>query len=343
MSKRRAPIRFRSILCPVDFSLPSRYAIRYATALARRLRAQLTVLFIDDPLLMTAARHQYGGDRGFVEASRAELLQFVRQSIRNQPTGMDLRVGAGNPADEILRIAKRLRTDLIVMGTHGSSRVIRFFFGSTTEQVLAGATLPVLAVSPPVGRGASQRIAAIDRVICPIDLTGVWESDAIRAAAIARMFEVPLVVVHVLRRLRAAPWLPESNRPGDRERIATAATALDRVTARLPQGVRSTRAVLVGDPAHEIAQLARRASPLVVMSLRGTRGVWGRRGAIAYQVLALSSSPVLALPRRQLGGPLEKRLRRTINETLSTRDRSEIAGIDALLSMGPRANRRGYS
>ncbi|HEX7794129.1 MAG TPA: hypothetical protein VF456_07255 [Vicinamibacterales bacterium] len=73
------------------------------------------------------------------------------------------------------------------------------------------------------------------------------------------------------------------------------------------------------------------------MSLRGTRAVWGRRGAIAYQVLASSSSPVLALPRRQLGGPLVTRLRRTVNETLSTRDRSEIAGIDALLSMGPGA------
>src|SRR5262249_53519193 len=145
MSNRRSSTRFRSILCPVDFSLPSRYAIRYATTLARRFRAQLTVLFIDDPLLMTAARHEYGGARGFVEASRAELLQFVRQSIRSQPTGIDLRVGTGNPADEILTSAKRLRSDLVVMGTHGSNRVVRFFFGSTTEQVLAGATLPVLA------------------------------------------------------------------------------------------------------------------------------------------------------------------------------------------------------
>src|SRR5262249_6200980 len=183
----------------------------------------------------------------------------------------------------------------------------------------------------------TARIGAIDRVICPIDLTGVWESDAIRAADIARMFDVPLVLVHVLRRLRAVPWLTENNRPRDRDRIATAAAALQRVSARLPQGVRSTSTVLVGDPAHEIARLARRASPLVVMSLRGTRAVWGRRGAIAYQVLSSSSAPVLALPRRRLGGPLETRLRRTINETLSTRDRSEIAGIDALLSIGPRA------
>jgi hypothetical protein len=51
-------------------------------------------------------------------------------------------------------------------------------------------------------------------------------------------------------------------------------------------------------------------------------------------VLTDSSTPVLALPRRQLGGPLETRLRRTLKEALTSRDRSEIAGIDALLSLG---------
>jgi nucleotide-binding universal stress UspA family protein len=337
MSKQRSRLRFRSILCPVDFSLPSSHAIRYATALARRLHAKLTVLFIDDPLLMAAARHEYGGDRGVVEKSRAELLQFVRQAVRDQAGDIELLVGTGNPADEILRIATRLRSDLVVIGTHGSNRMVRFFFGSTTEQVLASAPVPVLAIPPPVGRRATPRLDAIDRVICPIDLTGAWESDAIRAAEVARMFTVPLLLVHVLRRLRVVPWLPDADRPRDRDRIETAKTALERISTRLPQAVRSTCAVVVGDPAHEIARVSRRASPLVVMSLRGTRGLWGRRGAIAYQVLTYSSTPVLALPRRQLGGPLETRLRRTLKETLSSRDRSEIAGIDALLSLGPSA------
>ncbi|HEX7794128.1 MAG TPA: hypothetical protein VF456_07250 [Vicinamibacterales bacterium] len=74
-------------------------------------------------------------------------------------------------------------------------------------------------------------------MICPIDLTGAWESDAIRAADVARIFDVPLLLVHVLRRLRAVHWLPETNRPRDRHRIATATTALQRVSARLPQDV----------------------------------------------------------------------------------------------------------
>jgi hypothetical protein len=75
----------------------------------------------------------------------------------------------------------------------------------------------------------------------------------------------------------------------------------------------------------------------VVMSLRGTAGVWGlRRGAIAYHLLMHAKVPVLALPRRRIGGRLSARARTAIGDILSARDRIEMAGIDALLSIGSR-------
>ena len=55
MSRDPAPRVFRSILCPVDFSPNSRAALRYAAMLARLSDAHLVVLFVDDPLLATAA------------------------------------------------------------------------------------------------------------------------------------------------------------------------------------------------------------------------------------------------------------------------------------------------
>jgi len=107
---------------------------------------------------------------------------------------------------------------------------------------------------------------------------------------------------------------------------------LERVTRQFGAGLNASCHVSVGDPTDQIAMLTRRGSPLLVMSLRGTAGLWGRRGAIAYGVLTHSSTPVLALPRRRIGGRLSARLKRTIDETLAARDRVEIAGIDALLS-----------
>jgi nucleotide-binding universal stress UspA family protein len=195
----------------------------------------------------------------------------------------------------------------------------------------------VLAV-PPVKASAKPRARrlAVDRVIVPIDLAGEWQSDVIRGAAVAKLFGVPLRIVHVLRPIGRPEWLRPAGDPIGRERIDKANHALERVTRNLGPGLRTDYAVLVGEPAHEVALLADRGSPLIVMSLRGTGGIVGRRGAIAYHVLTHSRRPVLALPRRQLGGRLSTRLRRAVAGVLLARDRVEMAGMDALLSMAAR-------
>ena len=48
--------------------------------------------------------------------------------------------------EQITRAAKRLRADLIVMGTHGRTGVARFFVGSVAARVTATAPCPVLTV-----------------------------------------------------------------------------------------------------------------------------------------------------------------------------------------------------
>src|SRR5687767_6547559 len=42
----------RSVLCPIDFSESSRGALRYAAAVASQLGARLTLLAVNDPLLI---------------------------------------------------------------------------------------------------------------------------------------------------------------------------------------------------------------------------------------------------------------------------------------------------
>jgi len=55
----------------------------------------------------------------------------------------------GQPADEILRLARKVSCDLIVMGTHGRTGLARLLHGSVAEEVLRKATCPVLTVHLP--------------------------------------------------------------------------------------------------------------------------------------------------------------------------------------------------
>ena len=331
-------MKFRSILCPVDFSPLSRAALRCALSLRRRFGGRVAVLFVNDPILLAATNAASRGRRRFVDRTETELARFVKQASRGaaQLEDIDLLVSVGNPAEEILRQVKRSHSDLVVMGSHGLGRLQRVFFGSTTEQVLRNAPVPVLAIPSSAASRSDAGFDQVTRVIAPIDLAGEWQPDAVRAARIARALEAHLVLVHVLVPVQSPPWFRSG--ANEKRRIEKATAALERVATRLfPDRPTLSTNVVAGDPAHEIARLARRRGALVVMALRGTAGVWGlRRGAVAYRVLAHTATPVLALPRRRIGGPFAARVRRAVGAMLTARDRAEMAGIDAMLSIGAR-------
>jgi nucleotide-binding universal stress UspA family protein len=161
MSRDSSPRVFRSILCPVDFSPNSRSALRYAAMLARVSDAHLVVLFVDDPLLATAAATRRGA-AALLASTEDELRHFVSGALRNTTPRVSatLLTKAGKPAPEIVNAAARHGCDVIVMGYRGIGRASRFLFGSTTEEVVRRSAVPVLAI-PPARRRA--RLPAGDR------------------------------------------------------------------------------------------------------------------------------------------------------------------------------------
>ena len=81
---RHRPVQ--SILCPIDFSAPSRLALSLAGRLSFRNRARLTVLFVNDPLLTTAAAVAYD-ENVIAERTGSELRRFAASALRK--TGAD--------------------------------------------------------------------------------------------------------------------------------------------------------------------------------------------------------------------------------------------------------------
>lgn len=140
-------MRFRRVLCPVDFSRVSRRALREAAAMARASRGRLTVLFVNDPLLVAAAAAA-GDTRGSAQTTCTALDRFVAQALppSARPRHMHCVVAVGTPAHEILKCAKQSGSDLIVMGTRGMGRLARLLLGTTAETVLRKTRIPVLAV-----------------------------------------------------------------------------------------------------------------------------------------------------------------------------------------------------
>ena len=136
---------FRSILCPVDLSAASRAAAKTAAVMADCFEARLTIVFVDDPLLSRAAQ-RFDEDE-LARRTETELTRFVQKAIGDRP-GCGYEIVNGDPATEILKAARRLKADLIVMGTQGNRGPKRLFFGSTAATVVKRTTIPVLVVPP---------------------------------------------------------------------------------------------------------------------------------------------------------------------------------------------------
>jgi nucleotide-binding universal stress UspA family protein len=141
--------RLRRILHATDFSRASAPALARAIALARASRARLLLLhvlvppspFVAGELPSSYLELQAHARRAAQRRLRAVLARVRRAGVRAQAQLVE-----GMPAPDIIRHARRVRPDLIVIGTHGRTGFRRLFMGSVAQRVLQLAEVPVLTV-----------------------------------------------------------------------------------------------------------------------------------------------------------------------------------------------------
>jgi nucleotide-binding universal stress UspA family protein len=76
----------------------------------------------------------------------AKLLEQTRKALSSHDLQIQERLVFGKPADEILKAARYVRADLIVMGSRGSTGVKRVFLGSVSNKVVHSAGCSVAVI-----------------------------------------------------------------------------------------------------------------------------------------------------------------------------------------------------
>jgi nucleotide-binding universal stress UspA family protein len=136
--------RLQQILYATDFSPASEGAARYAISLAEESQAHLELLHVIEP----RKAKDYDSASELVHACAAQLENLVptEAQLWCQPKYL---VEVGDPAEEILKVAKRYKANLIVMGVKGTEHDL----GASTHlpwaiahKVISQARCPVLTV-----------------------------------------------------------------------------------------------------------------------------------------------------------------------------------------------------
>jgi len=141
------PVRFRTILCPVDFSDNSLLAAEYAMNLAEETDAQLRLLHvISMPPGLDELELTLQDVRAQVEADRLQRLEHLIPAEAPSYCTVQSAVRTGAVHQEILAAAGEQPSDVIVLGAHGRGAVDAAFFGSNAARVARAANCPVLVV-----------------------------------------------------------------------------------------------------------------------------------------------------------------------------------------------------
>jgi len=145
---------YQCILAPTDFSDSATHAVHAAAGLARQYKAELHLLHIvaaqvyyaEMPEMMLPPME--GLTEQLLASGKEKLEKLTLEIDKGLQPCIHVEESASRPADAITEIAGHIKTDLIVIGSHGNTGLMRILIGSTAERVVREAACDVLVIKP---------------------------------------------------------------------------------------------------------------------------------------------------------------------------------------------------
>jgi len=132
------------ILVPSDGSKTAKKAAIYAVDLAKQLKASIIILSVIDQRSLIAQtvpasetpRHTIEPLGDYLKEAAAGFAGEIKKLCDKNGVTAKVSIKTGHPVEEIIKEAKRSKTDLIVIGSHGRSALSAAVLGSVSYGVI---------------------------------------------------------------------------------------------------------------------------------------------------------------------------------------------------------------
>ncbi len=139
--KQKPKLKLGKILVAVDGSKHADKAIEYAVQLTKKYGVKLALMHVEEDKLIRIGGPQIEDCVGTV----GECI-LKDASTKTKGVAFDKLLEFGTPADVIIKVAKKARIDLIVVGSRGLSSIRRFLLGSVSDDISLHSRSSVLIV-----------------------------------------------------------------------------------------------------------------------------------------------------------------------------------------------------
>ncbi len=139
---------YRKILVALENSATDEVILRHIEPLVRLLGSEVLLAHVADGWgarhfndLKLAPSHEMEEDRVYLESVVARL--------RASEIKTEAQLLSGEPADELIKLARESGADLIAMSTHGHRFLSDMIYGTTVDKVRHKVEIPVLLLKAP--------------------------------------------------------------------------------------------------------------------------------------------------------------------------------------------------
>jgi len=188
----------KTIIAPTDFSSVAENACLYAAELAVDIQAEL-LLFHTMELPIAAAEYPVTEDL-FDEKEMEKEFEILKNKLcaaTNNKVNIRIKNIAGSAEYEIKELCNVIRPFAVVMGTHSSSVLDRFFLGSTTLYSAKHLHYPVIVVP------YQAKYKGIKKIALASDLQDVYEAPTNKIESIVKLFNAEFEVLFAAKNDKA--------------------------------------------------------------------------------------------------------------------------------------------
>lgn len=182
------------ILVPTDFSEVANNALSYALLLAKKINAEVSILYIKNiPLVDNSYPNAiYETYISEIDEYTTKNFDKLKSKILNE-SGVKYTIQSsfGFINDEIQEYVANNEIDLIILGTTGTSGLEEILIGSNAASVVAKSIVPVLVIPP------GAQFNEIKQIVYSSDFNEPEFPSLSRLAYFADLYEAEISILHV--------------------------------------------------------------------------------------------------------------------------------------------------
>ena len=273
-----------NVVVGVDFSKSSRMVLKQAEALAKKMKANLVIVYVaEDPVNM-AAPTLYTSPFQYVPPTPKEMITEVKKFYRiTESEKVSIVIRRGAAAKNILQVAKALPNPLIVVGSVGHGAFSRFILGSQAEELALNSPYPVW-----IHRGS--KIKELSSLLVPVDFSSSTQGvvDVLKGAAT----DLKLKLNYLYIQSETYPFLDYETYLSFQKKMKIEFLKFKKQFEKINPSVKIK--VKSGDAAEEIVMVGKNYDA-IVMRPHNHPGLFKKFGKVTAKVIRLADVPILII------------------------------------------------